>query len=310
MSIEITVLGDVNVDLLTSPILSTPKRDLQTLIPFINLTIGGGATNFAFATSKLGLKTRLIGLVGNDIFGEYIIKKIKEFEIENKIRKIDGEKTGITFGIQFEDGSRSLLTFRGTNSLFSKKDFKLEDIKGDTIHIGGYNFLDNFRKDVYKILKYAKKRKMLTSLEPDIKSGMRFKLKELKRVLKFVDIFFPNKIEGRILTKKGKKRDIVKRLLNFNCKIVALKCGKEGCVVGSREKIYKIKGIKVNAINPTGIGDIFNASFVFNYLKTRDIKQAGIFANAAGALAITRRNEKRFITEKEVLNFIKGKEHG
>ena len=122
MSIEITVLGDVNVDLLTSPVLSIPKRDLQALIPSINLTIGGGATNFAFATSKLGLKTRLIGLVGNDFFGRYIIKKVREFGIENKIRKIDREKTGISLGIQFEDGSRSLLTFRGTNSLFSKKD--------------------------------------------------------------------------------------------------------------------------------------------------------------------------------------------
>jgi len=304
---RITVLGDINVDLLTSPVFSIPKRDLQALIPSINLTIGGGATNFAFATSKLGLKTRLIGLVGNDIFGNYIIKKVREFGIKNKIRKTDKGKTGISLGIQFEDGLRSLLTFRGTNSLFSKKDFKLKDIKGKALHIGGYNFLDNLGKDVYKILGYAKKKEMITSLEPDIKSGMRVKIKDMKKVLKFVDIFLPNKIEGMFLTKREEKKEIVKKLLNFDCKIVALKCGKEGCVVGDNEKIFKIKGMKVDAINPTGIGDIFNASFVFNYLKTGDIKQSGIFANAAGALAITKTGEDRFQTEREVLKFIKEK---
>lgn len=304
---KITVIGDINVDLLTSPVRSIPKKDLQTLIPYMNLTIGGGAANFAFAISKLGLKTRLVGLVGNDVFGEYIIKKVKGFGIENRIRKTNKEKTGITFGIQFEDGSKSLLTFRGTNSLFSKKDFKWKEINGRVLHIAGYNLLDNFRKDVYEILKYAKKKKMLTSLDPDIKVEMRFDLKELEKVLKFVDMFFLNKIEGKILTQDEKNDKIVKKLLDFGCKIVALKCGKEGCIVGNKGKIYKIKGIKVRAINPTGIGDIFNASFVFSYLKTGNIKQAGIFANGAGALAITRANEERFVTEKEVLRFLKNR---
>jgi len=303
MSIDVVVIGDMNVDLLTNPISSLPKKDFQILIPSINLQIGGGAANFAFAISKLGLKTRLIGLVGKDIFGEYITRKAKEFGIESKIRKIDREKTGITLGVQFKDGSRSLLTFRGTNSLLSKKDFKLEDIEGKAIHIGGYNFLDKLRKDVYKIVKYAKKKKMLVSLEPDIKSGMRFDIKNLRKVLKFVDLFFPNRKEGEILTAKKEKREIVKSLLNLGCRVVALKCGEKGCVVGSKNKIFTIEGIKVKAVNPTGIGDIFNAAFVFNYIKTRDIKKAGVFANVVGALAITKSGEDRFLTEKEVIRF-------
>ncbi|MDI6798406.1 MAG: carbohydrate kinase family protein [Candidatus Aenigmarchaeota archaeon] len=302
---DVSVIGDVNVDLLSSPIVSYPKRDFQTLIPSINLQIGGGAANFAFAISRLGLKTRLIGLVGNDIFGEYIGRKAEEFGIESKIRKTNKEKTGITVGIQLEDGSRSLLTFRGTNSLLSKKDFKLEDIEGKAIHIGGYNFLDKLRKDIYKIVKYAKKKKMLVSLEPDIKSGIRFGIKDLRKILKFVDLFFPNRKEGEVLTGKKEKREIVKSLLNLGCKVVALKCREKGCVVGSKNKIFTIKGIRVKAINPTGIGDIFNAAFVFEYLKTGDIKKAGIFANAAGALAITKTDERRFAKEEEVIRFLR-----
>jgi len=127
--------------------------------------------------------------------------------------------------------------------------------------------------------------------------------------LKIVDFFFPNKAEGRILTGKGEKREIVKNILKFGCRIVALKCGKEGCVVGEKNKIYRIKGFKVKAVSPTGTGDIFNASFIFNYLKTRDIRKAGKFANATCALAITKTGEDRYPTEKEVIRFLRNR-HG
>jgi 2-dehydro-3-deoxygluconokinase len=270
----------------------------------MNLQIGGGAANFAFATSRLGLKTRLIGLVGKDIFGEYIIGKTKEFEVDSKLRKMGEKKTGITLGIHFIDGSKSLLTFRGTNSLLSLRDFKLEDIEGKAIHISGYNFVDNLRKDVNKIVKYAKKKKMLVSLDPDIKSGIRFSAKELKKILKSVDIFFINIEEGKMLTRKKEKVKIAKDILGFGCKIIALKCGNKGCAVGSKEKVFIIKEIRVKPVNPTGTGDIFNAAFIFKYLKTRNIKESGIFANAAGALAITKADEKRFATNDEIKKFL------
>lgn len=301
---DITVIGDVNVDLLSSPVFSYPKKDFQTLIPSMNLQIGGGAANFAFATSRLGLKTRLIGLVGKDIFGEYIIGKTKKFGIDSKLRITEKEKTGITLGIHFIDGSKSLLTFRGTNSLLSLRDFKLEDIEGKAIHISGYNFVDNLRKDVNKIVKYAKKKKMLVSLDPDIKSGIRFSVKELKKVLKSVDIFFVNIEEGEMLTRKKEKVKIAKDILDFGCKIVVLKCGNRGCAVGSKEKVFIIKGIRVKPVNPTGTGDIFNAAFIFKYLKTRNIKESGIFANVAGALAVTEADEKRFATSAEIKKFL------
>jgi sugar/nucleoside kinase (ribokinase family) len=302
---DITVIGDVNVDLLSSPIFSYPKKDSQILIPSINLQVGGGAANFAFATSKIGLKTRLVGLIGRDIFGEYIVRKMNEFGIEDKLRKTNQEETGMTLGVQFKDGSRSLLTFRGTNSIFSSKDFRLRDIRGRAVHIAGYNFLDKLRKDIYRIARYAKKKKMLVSLEPDIKSEMRFDIKELKKILKFVDLFFPNKREGEIITAKKEGMPIVKSLLKFGCKVVALKCGKEGCVVGNKNKIFIAKGIKVKPTNPTGVGDIFDAAFVSIYLKTKDIEKAGNFANAAGALAITKTDEKRFSEEKEIVAFLR-----
>lgn len=307
MRTDITVIGDVNVDLLTKPIPRLPKKDSQLLIPSPDLTIGGGAANFAFTASKLRLRTMLVGLVGEDVFGDYIVKKVREFGIENKIRRTKREKTGITIGIQLKDGSSSLLTYRGTNSILSLRDFKLSDVKGKVVHIGGYNLLDGLRKDVYKTLKHAKKKGMLTSLDPDIKSRVRFDVKKFRKTAKIVDFFFPNKAEGKLLTRKSREKEIVRDLLKLGCKTVALKCGEKGCMVGKVNKISKIKGFRVKAVSPTGTGDIFNASFIFNYLKTKDIRKAGKFANAACALAITKTGEGRYPSWRQVIKFLRNR---
>ncbi|MEM7826577.1 MAG: carbohydrate kinase family protein [Candidatus Aenigmatarchaeota archaeon] len=302
--VDLTVLGDVNVDLLSCPISFFPAKDSQVLLSSFTLTIGGGAANFAIQASTLGLKVRLIGLVGRDLFGDFILKKLKEEKVDCKVGRSEEEKTGLSVGIQFEDGSKSLLTFRGTNSIFSLKHFKLEEIKGKVFHLAGYNLMKELRPYTKKIFKYVKKKKMLITFDPDLKSGINFDVFEFKKLLKYVDILFLNEKEGEFLTKRKDKKEIAKDLLANGCKIVVVKCGAYGCVVSSFKEIYEIKGIKVIPKNPTGVGDIFNASFVFEFLKTKDLKKAGIFANAAGALAISREVEERFVKEKEIREFI------
>lgn len=301
---EVTVIGDINVDILTYPIKKYPKKDSQVFINHVKLEVGGGAAHFAMAISKLGIKTRIVGLLGLDIFGDFAIKEIEKFGIESKIKRIDSE-TGISIGIHFKDGSRSLLTFRGTNLLFSLKNFELEEIKGKILYIGGYNLLKNFQRDVKKVLKYAKKIKMINCLEPDLKSGINCDLKDLKRNLKLVDFFFPDLEEGKILTGEKNEERIVEEILNFGCKNVALKLGERGCIVANKKEFFRIGGIKTNAINPTGAGDFFNAGSVFGYLKHKRIEKAGIYGNALASFAISDFGEKRFAGRKELEKIVK-----
>jgi len=306
--VEVTVVGDVNIDLLTSPIEEYPKRDSQILIDSAKLEVGGGAAHFAMAISKLKIKTKFIGLIGSDFFGNFIVEKMKNFGVETKIRRIKKE-TGISIGIHFKDGSRSLLTFRGTNSLFSLKNFRLKEIKGKVLYIGGYNLLNSFQKDAKKVLEYAKEKGIITCLEPDLKSGINCNLEELKRNLKLVDFFFPDFEEGKILSGEKKEEEIVEKILSFGCKNVALKLGKKGCIVANKEEFYRIGGIETNAINPTGAGDFFNAGFVFGYLKYKRIERAGAYGNALASFAISKFGEERF-AEREELERIVRKEYG
>src|SRR4030042_1363631 len=129
-TLDMTVIGDLFADILTSPVSSYPKEDSQNLVEMIEMEVGGGAAHFALAASRLGLRTRMIGMIGNDVFGNFILNDMEMFGIDSKIKRCEKVGTGVSMGIQFNNGSRSLLTYRGANELFSKGDFDLKDIGG------------------------------------------------------------------------------------------------------------------------------------------------------------------------------------
>jgi sugar/nucleoside kinase (ribokinase family) len=303
-TLDLTVIGDVNVDILNSPIFSYPKKDCQTLVKKIEVEVGGGSAHFAMATSKLGLKTRMIGSIGDDVFGHFILKEMKKFGIDNRIKTCKNASTGVSIGIHFKDGSRSLLGYNGTNEFFSKKDFDLKDVGGRFLYLGGYNLMKKFQKDFMSIIEHARGRNMMIGFDPDLKGGINCNMKELVKIIGKVDIFFPDFLEGKLITSKNNEKKIIKRILGYGCRIVCLKLGNRGCMIGSEDKILFIPGMKIKSINPTGTGDIFNAAFVSSYLKYLDIKKAGIFANAAAALSTTKFGNERFANERQVKKLI------
>ncbi len=67
---DITSIGDVNVDIITSKLDRMPEEDSQKVVRDMTMTTGGCAANFALAAAKLGLQSRLIGKIGDDLFGK------------------------------------------------------------------------------------------------------------------------------------------------------------------------------------------------------------------------------------------------
>ncbi len=265
--VDVTSLGDVNIDILTETIENTENE--QELIENVKVKIGGGAAIFASHLSKLGMKVRLIGCIGNDFFGKFLKEMLEKQNLELKL-KVLNERTGITVGIQFKDGRKKLATFRGTNKLFSINDIKISDIEGEILHFSGYNLLENLRKDVPKIFEQVKSKNMIISFDPDLKAGLKFDKNEFFEVAKLVDILFLNEREASLISK------------NFNwfkgrCLIV--KRGRNGAIGFENGKKEEVEGIKASIKNPTGAGDVFDAAFIHHYYYGYDLRECLEFAN-------------------------------
>ena len=99
--VDVTIIGDINVDMITSPIKKYPDKDSQITIPSIHLDPGGCACNVAISCSKMGIKTRLIGRLTDDVFSKYLINHLKNIGVNRKIKIVKNQTTGVTFSITF-----------------------------------------------------------------------------------------------------------------------------------------------------------------------------------------------------------------
>jgi sugar/nucleoside kinase (ribokinase family) len=307
--VDVTILGDINVDLITSPILKYPEKDSQILVPSMYLSPGGCACNTAIACARLGIKTRLIGRLTDDVFSDYLMKIIKKVGVNPKIRILKNKMTGITLAITFKNMKRSFFTFKGMNEKLSSKDFDIKDIDGKIFVITGFNLLDNLRKDVKKLFEYARENGIKTALDPnwDPKGWTKKRLNDIYNILKSTDWFFPAVEEGKAIAKTDNERLVVKKLIYIGPETICLKLDERGCLMGHDDTVQLVNGFKVKSINTTGAGDFFLAGFIKGYLSDWSIEDSVRFGSAAGALSTTRFGLERYPTYREVVSFLKNR---
>jgi ribokinase len=297
MNPEVTSIGDINVDLITCKLRDMPGRDSQVIAPEIVLSSGGCAANFAKAAGRLGLRTRFIGKLGDDIFGNFLRDDLRGVDLKLSM----GSGTGITVAITFEDNTRSFITYPGSNSELKVGDIDLNLIDGRCLHIASF-FLQGLREDTPKILDYAHDRGMFVSFDTgwDPRGWSDEDTELVKEMLEKVDIFFPNIREGRAITGARDEREICGKLLALGPTIIGLKKGGDGSYIATQDKCYTIPPFKIKTVDTTGAGDVFDAAFIFGYLRKWDLEKTGRFANAAAALSTMGYGTKKYPTEEDV----------
>ena len=89
----------------------------------LNYYTGGGGTNSAVSFSRLGFSTSIVCKVGNDLGGKNILKKLTtESVCTDNITVDENEKTGTSFIIPSLEHDRTILAFRGANTLLEAVD--------------------------------------------------------------------------------------------------------------------------------------------------------------------------------------------
>ena len=84
--------------------------------------------------------------------------------------------------------------------------------------------------------------------------------------------------------------------------------GTEGCRIYQGKETIQVPAFRVEEIDPTGAGDSFCAGFLTALNDGLDLYAAGEFANAVGALAVTRKGPMEGCQNKqEVLDFIRSR---
>jgi sugar/nucleoside kinase (ribokinase family) len=102
------------------------------------------------------------------------------------------------------------------------------------------------------------------------------------------DLLLPTSGELGALTSLHAEAEALQALPLKDGAIAAVKKGSQGCSIYSQDSCWKIPGYAVQEIDPTGAGDCFSAAFIAGLQAGWSLERVGRFANAAGALAVTR----------------------
>jgi sugar/nucleoside kinase (ribokinase family) len=115
---DLLVLGDCKPDLVLSGDQVEPAfGQIERLVDAADLTIGGSAGILACGAARLGLRTALVGIVGDDLFGSFMCTALAQRGVDTRGIVVDpGARTGLTV-ILGRPGDRAILTFPGTISV-------------------------------------------------------------------------------------------------------------------------------------------------------------------------------------------------
>ena len=102
------------------------------------------------------------------------------------------------------------------------------------------------------------------------------------------DLLLPTAGEAQAITGEADENSAAQKLALKPGAVTVLKRGPAGCSIYQQDKKIDVSGFSVTEIDPTGAGDCFSAAFIAGLEAGWPLEQIGRFANAAGALAVTK----------------------
>ncbi|HQQ84584.1 MAG TPA: carbohydrate kinase family protein [Candidatus Marinimicrobia bacterium] len=186
-NLEIVAAGHTCLDLIPAfTIEEEVEKMTDVLVPgkMINMgecviAGGGPVTNAGVSIRRLGVKTELIGKVGNDDFGRLVLDWYEKNEGHFKgIKMVDGESTSYTIAICIPGIDRFYLHHCGANDTFGYDDMDFDLVGRAKLMLFGYppwmrKIYENTGAELTKILKKTKELGTTTALDlslPDVDS--------------------------------------------------------------------------------------------------------------------------------------------
>jgi len=305
--VDVVSAGNLVVDFVAGPIAGLPAWGTLVSLPNrLEPAIGGNGGIFAVAASNLGLRTAVVGKVGRDFFGDWLVERFGEYGVGTELVRRGAKGTSSTVAIVNPEGERAFLHYMGANAMLSASDMK--DVpKCRWFHMSSVFLLPGLTvKGMEGALARAKKQGAVTSLDVAWDPTGRW---ELGDCLRNVDYFVPNLDEGRAITGKKDVHEVGAELRRMGARNVIIKMGHEGSFfTGDGCEAFSARSFEVEAVDSTGAGDVFDAALAYAVLNGMELKQAVMLANAAGAMSVTAFGGTASApTTEELLRFIRSK---
>ena len=286
---EVVCLGILVADVVGKPVDRMPERGKLMLVDTMELHTGGCACSTGIALAKIGVDTAVVGKVGDDGFGDFMIGRLASHGIDPRgVVKDKETATSATMVMVHSDGERSFIHYLGANATLREEDVDMDLVaRSKVLHVAGTFLMPAFDgAPTASVLRLAKEAGVTTALDTAWDSKGRW-MSLLRPALEFVDYAVPSIEEARMVTGRQSPEDVAAVLMDCGVKTVALKMGELGCYIQSGDTSITIPPFQVECVDALGAGDSFAAGLLTGVARGWDLERTGRFANAVGALCVT-----------------------
>ncbi len=291
---DVLVVGSLNADLVVrAPRFPQPGEtisgeDLQ-VIP------GGKGANQAVAAARLGANVSMLGRVGRDNFGDFLLDNLKTNKVDTHLIRRDDASTGTATIIVDGNGQNSIVLSAGANGQVSIADVEHASFPDFSLLLLQ---LEIPTPTVYRAAQRAHENRLRVILNPAPAKPLPDEL------IALADFLIPNETELSLLTSMEVKdipsAELAARvLLGRGATLVIVTMGSKGALVVDAGKSTHVDTFKVNVIDTTAAGDAFIGGFANALLENNSLEESVRYGCACGALATTKFGAQPSLPTKE-----------
>lgn len=266
----------------------------------IYFSTGGGGTNVAATFVNQGFKTAFCGMVGKDFAAEQIISSLEKLGIDTSfLLRTDKKPTNYSVILSSNGKERTILVFRGAAGELSKKNIPWSKLKTQWLYLAPLS--GKLAHLFGTLVDFAHKEGIMVAANPG-NSQLALDKKELKKILKKIDVLILNLEEAALLTGLPfkKEKEIFKKLKDMVPGIWVVTKGPGGAVASDGLFLYSapILNLKTKVVDRTGAGDAFASGFLSGLIKKTNIVSAMQMGIANSAACLRKCGAKEGILEK------------
>ena len=238
---------------------------------------GGSAANTLLGAAQLGSRCFYGCNVAKDEPGTFYVDDLKSNGVVVGEVGSSEDMTGHCFVMITEDAERTMATYLGVSSSFSRHNLDLTVLESsDLLYIEGYLVAsETGRQASIEAREHADRFGIKTALTLSDPNMVTFFKDELMCILgEYLHIIFSNREEALQFTDSLTVEDAAKAL-KLKSSIVVITLGVEGVLILSDDGFIKVKGRIVDAVDTNGAGDSFAGAFLAAYLQGKSLKEAG-----------------------------------
>jgi sugar/nucleoside kinase (ribokinase family) len=281
---RILVAGELNVDLVMVGLPTLPVLGRELVGTDFRVALGSSSAITAARLAALGADVDFAGIVGDDDFGNFVLKELTHFGVGIEyVQKVD-IPTGVTIALTY-NRDRALLTYPGTIAAYTGLELTRERLSQyNHLHVGAFYLQTGLQPTLRHLFQMAHAAGLTTSLDVGWDPEEQWSDNpDLAPALQHTDYFLPNEDEAAALASD------VQQLADQVRGMTIVKRGGDGATAydhgGERATIPTLP---VTVVDTTGAGDAFNAGFLYaRCVEGLELEPALHFAAACGAQAVT-----------------------